>query len=427
MGRAADLARCHRDYFLVGDRRDLASSRNCSQSPWNEGGTSQRGGRCALDLDWRRDFQRRAARLCRLDDAVLAEVTSPSAPAALTIEVTGRQWWWQVRYLSNDPSRVFTTANEIHIPTGVPVKFQLVGGDVIHSFWVPALSGKTDTIPGQTNETWMEAAKPGTYRGPVYGILRRRARPYGLGRCRANTGAIPCLVQSSAPIVCPCLNGKLVGDQADFNTHCGSCHAVRGTDAAGVLGPDLSHLMTRKTIAAATLTNTPENLTRWISRSAGRETRRADAEAGTLDLRTRRYPGLSANAELRGAHVRLPNMNALRWWHRRSAGPGSATVANLENEPGIAGWLATVDHKEIGIRYIVTAFAFLIAGGVEALIFRLQLAGPNLHLLTPEQYDQLFTTHGMTMIFLYAGRSCRGSATISGRLCWARATWRCRG
>ncbi|HVU19177.1 MAG TPA: cytochrome c oxidase subunit I [Rhizomicrobium sp.] len=74
-----------------------------------------------------------------------------------------------------------------------------------------------------------------------------------------------------------------------------------------------------------------------------------------------------------------------------------------ETEPGIIGWLSTVDHKEIGIRYIVTAFAFLIVGGVEALIFRLQLAWPNQHLLTPEQYDQLFSTHGMTMIFLYAG------------------------
>jgi cytochrome c oxidase subunit 1/cytochrome c oxidase subunit I+III len=74
-----------------------------------------------------------------------------------------------------------------------------------------------------------------------------------------------------------------------------------------------------------------------------------------------------------------------------------------QTKPGVAGWLSTVDHKDIGIRYIITAFAFLIAGGVEALIFRLQLAGPNLHLLTPEQYDQLFTVHGMTMIFLYAG------------------------
>ncbi len=74
-----------------------------------------------------------------------------------------------------------------------------------------------------------------------------------------------------------------------------------------------------------------------------------------------------------------------------------------KSEPGIGGWLSTVDHKQIGIRYIVTAFVFLIAGGIEALIFRLQLAGPNEHLLTPEQYNQLFTVHGMTMIFLYAG------------------------
>src|SRR6204780_233333 len=74
-----------------------------------------------------------------------------------------------------------------------------------------------------------------------------------------------------------------------------------------------------------------------------------------------------------------------------------------KTEPGIGGWLSTVDHKQIGLRYIVTAFVFLIAGGVEALIFRLQLSWSNLHLLTPEQYDQLFTMHGMTMIFLYAG------------------------
>src|ERR1051325_5998887 len=74
-----------------------------------------------------------------------------------------------------------------------------------------------------------------------------------------------------------------------------------------------------------------------------------------------------------------------------------------ETEPGIAGFLSTVDHKEIGIRYIVTAFAFLIAGGLEAAVMRWQLAWPGQHALTPEQYDQLFSTHGMTMIFLYAG------------------------
>jgi cytochrome c oxidase subunit I len=97
--------------------------------------------------------------------------------------------------------------------------------------------------------------------------------------------------------------------------------------------------------------------------------------------------------------------------YERAPSVGEDTTAGLqdrlkkiwETKPGLAGWISTVDHKEIGIRYIITAFAFLIAGGAEALVFRLQLAGPNLHLLTPEQYDQLYTTHGMTMIFLYAG------------------------
>ncbi len=97
--------------------------------------------------------------------AVLAQIARPATEPSVVIEVTGKQWWWQVRYLSDDPAQVFTTANEIHIPVGQPVLFKLVGGDVIHSFWVPALAGKTDTIPGQTNETWLEARAPGIYRG----------------------------------------------------------------------------------------------------------------------------------------------------------------------------------------------------------------------------------------------------------------------
>ncbi len=82
--------------------------------------------------------------------------------------------------------------------------------------------------------------------------------------------------------------------------------------------------------------------------------------------------------------------------------PGPRLQKIWETEPGIGGWFSTVDHKEIGLRYIVTAFGFLILGGVEALVMRMQLAGPNRHLLTPEQYDQLFTMHGVSMIFLYA-------------------------
>ena len=200
---------------------------------------------------------------------VLADVNTPATKPALTIEVTGRQWWWQVRYLSDDPSQVFATANEIHIPTGVPVFFKLIGGDVIHSFWVPALAGKTDTIPGQTNETWMEAKEPGVYRGQCteycgvehahMGLLVIAQTPADFAAWRARQ------LQSPATPT----DGRVWAGLANFNAYCGSCHAVRGTDSAGVLGPDLSHLMQRKTLAAGTLTNDPADMARWISDPQG--------------------------------------------------------------------------------------------------------------------------------------------------------------
>jgi cytochrome c oxidase subunit 2 len=193
---------------------------------------------------------------------VLAEVAdSPSTPP-FTIEITGHQWWWQVRYLSDDPSRVFNTANEVHIPVGRPVRFRLVGGDVIHSFWVPALSGKTDVIPGQTNELWLEARDAGTYQG--------QCTEY----CGMQHAHMAFLVIADPPsqfeawwttqLHSPAQNGSSSAAMA-FKVKCGSCHAVRGTDAAGILGPDLSHFAERRTIAAGLLPNTPDNLARWVS------------------------------------------------------------------------------------------------------------------------------------------------------------------
>ncbi len=95
----------------------------------------------------------------------LAAVAGPPAHPGLVLEVTGRQWWWQVAYDASNPTDAFETANEIHIPVGVPVLVRLHGADVIHSFWVPKLAGKTDAIPGQTNLSWMQADRPGRYLG----------------------------------------------------------------------------------------------------------------------------------------------------------------------------------------------------------------------------------------------------------------------
>jgi cytochrome c oxidase subunit 2 len=193
---------------------------------------------------------------------VLARVETPGAAPAVTIEITGKQWWWQARYLSSgDVARSFVTADEIHIPVGQPVRVKLVGGDVIHSFWVPQLSGKMDAIPGQTNETWLQAARPGTYRGQCteycglqhahMGLVVVADAPADFQKWWAH--------QLEAPTP-----GNTAGQDV-FVSHCGGCHTVRGTDAAGNLGPDLSHLMARTTLAAATLPNDEQNLAHWIA------------------------------------------------------------------------------------------------------------------------------------------------------------------
>jgi cytochrome c oxidase subunit 2 len=195
---------------------------------------------------------------------VLARIQSPPIRPAFTIEITGKQWWWQIRYLSPDPSRQFTTANEIHLPAGVPVRVRLVGGDVIHSFWLPQLAGKMDAIPGQTNETWIEAATPGTYDGQCTeycGVQHAHMRMLALVQ-PASDFQKWWTEQLRAPAV---ENGRALAGQRDFQAHCGNCHTVRGTEAAGALGPDLSHLMQRTTIAAGSLPNNGPMLAHWTA------------------------------------------------------------------------------------------------------------------------------------------------------------------
>lgn len=197
---------------------------------------------------------------------VLAEVTRPpGGTPVVKIEVTGHQWWWEVRYLSNDASREFTTANEIHIPVGQPVSVTLQGVDVIHSFWVPKLTGKTDVIPGQTNRTWLEADRPGIYRGQcteycgaqhahmAFEVVASSPAEFKTWRDQQVKGAT-----SSVP-------QPVNDDENAFIAKCGICHTVRGTRAGGRLGPDLTHLMSRRLIAAGTVPNTPGALSAWIA------------------------------------------------------------------------------------------------------------------------------------------------------------------
>jgi cytochrome c oxidase subunit 2 len=195
----------------------------------------------------------------------LAAVSSPPGGAKVNLEIIGHQWWWEVRYLGDTPDRTFRTANDIHVPVGQPVGVTLRTADVIHSFWVPALNGKTDLIPGQTNTTWFSASRPGVYRGQCTEYCGQQHAHMGLEVMADTPDDFRTwwdhqLEPARAPE-----SDDARQDREAFITKCGACHAVRGTRADGVLGPDLSHLMTRRSIAAATLPNTIGYLSGWIA------------------------------------------------------------------------------------------------------------------------------------------------------------------
>lgn len=194
----------------------------------------------------------------------LGAVAEPSSPAGLVIEVTGHQWWWEVRYDAPQPDRIFTTANEIHIPVNTRVQVLLRGADVIHSFWVPQLTGKTDTIPGQTNVSWLEARRPGRYLGQCTEYCGWQHSHMRLEVVAENPPDFERWRSQQLQPAPPPANAAQAHGQELVEFRCGLCHQVRGTGAASHVGPDLTHLESRRTIAAGVLTNQPGNLAAWI-------------------------------------------------------------------------------------------------------------------------------------------------------------------
>jgi cytochrome c oxidase subunit II len=196
----------------------------------------------------------------------LRAIAMPGAADQMKLHVTGTQWWWRVQYQASDPSRAFTTANEIHIPVGQPVKVELSSEDVIHSFWVPQLSGKIDMIPGQTNELWLQASQPGTYRGQCGEFCgAQHAHMAMLVVAQAPEDFATWRDRQLRPAAAPAPGSPGENGERLFVGRCGACHTVRGTEAGGILGPDLTHLMERSTVAAGALPNTPGNLAAWIA------------------------------------------------------------------------------------------------------------------------------------------------------------------
>jgi len=179
----------------------------------------------------------------------------------LRVHVTARQYFWQVEYERPDGSRV-VSANEVHVPMGRSTEFVLNSPDVIHSFWIPALGGKMDAIPGRTNVLRLRPSKPGSYRGvcaefcgPSHALMAFAVEVH-------EPAAFEAWIREEALPARP--------DPAPFlRAGCGGCHTIRGVSELASVGPDLTHLAGRRTIAAGMLANTRENLRRWLVDPAG--------------------------------------------------------------------------------------------------------------------------------------------------------------
>jgi cytochrome c oxidase subunit 2 len=185
---------------------------------------------------------------------------------AINIQVTAHQWWWSVRYVNGPVSETFETANEIHVPVGRPVVVQLNADDVIHSLWVPSLAGKRDLIPGRTATMAFQADQPGIYRGQcaefcgfqhafmAFEVQAQSAAEYEQWRQSQ-------VKPAAEPADATAQRGKMLFQSVS----CAMCHAIQGTIAGAHTGPDLTHVASRRSIAAGTLPNTPANLASWIA------------------------------------------------------------------------------------------------------------------------------------------------------------------
>lgn len=192
------------------------------------------------------------------------ETNDPS----VQIEVTGNQWWWEVHYRDGADGKTIATANEIRIPAGVPVNISLRTRDVIHSFWVPNLAGKIDLIPGRVNHIVLQADRPGMFRGQCAEFCgAQHARMAFVVIAEPADAYAAWLAQQRQPAAAPAGAAVARGRDAFNASGCMACHTVRGAGAAKEPGPDLTHVASRKYLAAGTLENNRANLIEVIARS----------------------------------------------------------------------------------------------------------------------------------------------------------------
>src|SRR5437762_11626538 len=186
-------------------------------------------------------------------------------PKALSIKITGHQWWWEVEYQDPQPSEIVTTANEIHVPVGKPVKLELQSNDVIHSFWVPNIHGKKDLVPWHPTTTWFTARRTGEFRGQCAeycGEQHAHMRLVFVSQPAEEFEFWLGAQKQSAPE--PMSDSQRRGRDVFLASQCVMCHPIQGTKARATLGLDLTHIGGRKMIAAGELPNTRGYLAGWI-------------------------------------------------------------------------------------------------------------------------------------------------------------------
>ncbi|MGQ0592633.1 MAG: cytochrome c oxidase subunit II [Gammaproteobacteria bacterium] len=199
--------------------------------------------------------------------APIPVLLAPAPEGSLRIAVVGEQWWWRVRYEPHAGEPV-VLANEIHLPVGEPVEFRLESPDVIHSFWIPALGGKIDMIPGRVTRLALTPTKVGVFRGACAEYCGTSHALMGFYvRVEEKAAFDRWLMQQHATALRPSTPLAKRGQASFLANGCGACHTIRGTPAHGVVGPDLTHVGSRLSIGAGILPNKPKAFLHWITRA----------------------------------------------------------------------------------------------------------------------------------------------------------------
>jgi cytochrome c oxidase subunit II len=196
-------------------------------------------------------------------DRSMAQTASRSA---LEVEITANQWWWSVRYYGADASQTLETANELHLPVDTPVHITLKSNDVIHSFWVPNLAGKQDLIPGRTTDITLRPSRQGLYRAQCAEFCGVQHAHMALDvTVESRADFLDWYRASLQPARAPSTPLQLAGYNYVTTRQCAMCHTINGTSAGSRFGPDLTHIASRRSIAAGTLPMNRGNLYGWIA------------------------------------------------------------------------------------------------------------------------------------------------------------------